>query len=233
VRSTPVLSVRARRFTREPGEVAVTYDNSESHGVGSQLQRIYGLYALSRALDVKYVRGGAVPRARVGHRASCAPSSLPTLRLNRPRSVGLPGAARDQPVPELSGHGSFARLRPPAPRRQQRATAQTNAFVCCPTVTTCVPAVPWRRRFASKQPHSLCGCIRRCPTPVHPPPGQSGIVLPVGPAGAVDPAAHRGALAPPGGLARGRRPASPRSEPQPYFLSTIDLQRVLGAKMGR
>jgi hypothetical protein len=35
--------------------VAVTYDQNASDGLGSQLQRIYGLYALSRALDIKYV----------------------------------------------------------------------------------------------------------------------------------------------------------------------------------
>jgi Uncharacterised nucleotidyltransferase len=38
-----------------PGLVAVTYDQNASDGLGSQLQRIYGLYALSRALDIKYV----------------------------------------------------------------------------------------------------------------------------------------------------------------------------------
>ena len=35
--------------------MAVTYDQNASDGLGSQLQRIYGLYALSRALDIKYV----------------------------------------------------------------------------------------------------------------------------------------------------------------------------------
>jgi hypothetical protein len=35
--------------------VAVTYDQNASDGLGAQLQRIYGLYALSRALDIKYV----------------------------------------------------------------------------------------------------------------------------------------------------------------------------------
>jgi len=37
------------------GEVAVTYDQTTTDGVGAQLFRIYGLYALSRALRVKYV----------------------------------------------------------------------------------------------------------------------------------------------------------------------------------
>jgi Uncharacterised nucleotidyltransferase len=37
------------------GHVAVTYDQNARDGLGSQLQRIYGLYALSRALDIKYV----------------------------------------------------------------------------------------------------------------------------------------------------------------------------------
>ncbi len=42
----------------------MTHDNSSTDGVGSQLQRIYGLYALSRALNVKYVHS---PLARVGY----------------------------------------------------------------------------------------------------------------------------------------------------------------------
>jgi hypothetical protein len=46
------------------GEVAVTYDQNSTDGVGSQLQRIYGLYALSRALQVKYVH---TPIGRVGY----------------------------------------------------------------------------------------------------------------------------------------------------------------------
>jgi len=46
---------RSMPSTRTGGEVAVTYDQTTTDGVGSQLFRIYGLYALSRALDVKYV----------------------------------------------------------------------------------------------------------------------------------------------------------------------------------
>src|SRR5262249_44543931 len=47
------------------GEVAVTYDQqSASDGVGSQLQRIYGLYALSRSLHIKYVH---TPLGRVDY----------------------------------------------------------------------------------------------------------------------------------------------------------------------
>lgn len=39
-----------------PGELAVTYDQGgASDGVGAQIQRIYGLYALARALGIKYV----------------------------------------------------------------------------------------------------------------------------------------------------------------------------------
>ena len=49
---------------REPGQVAVTYDNSSTDGVGSQLQRIYALFALSRALDVRYLH---TPLGRVGY----------------------------------------------------------------------------------------------------------------------------------------------------------------------
>ena len=59
-------SSRTRQVTAHPtfygdrpvdtqGHVAVTYDQNASDGLGSQLQRIYGLYALSRALDIKYV----------------------------------------------------------------------------------------------------------------------------------------------------------------------------------
>src|SRR5262249_27132206 len=44
-----------RPSTQTVGEVAVTYDPFTTDGVGSQLLRIYGLYALSRALHVKYV----------------------------------------------------------------------------------------------------------------------------------------------------------------------------------
>lgn len=48
-----------------PGEIAVTYDDRRAtDGVGSQLLRIYGLYALARALDVKYVH---TPLARVSY----------------------------------------------------------------------------------------------------------------------------------------------------------------------
>jgi hypothetical protein len=45
----------SRPSTQTVGEVAVTYDQTTTDGVGAQLFRIYGLYALSRALDVKYV----------------------------------------------------------------------------------------------------------------------------------------------------------------------------------
>ena len=47
-----------------PGEVAVTYDQGMTDGVGSQLHRIYGLYALARALDIKYVHS---PLREVGY----------------------------------------------------------------------------------------------------------------------------------------------------------------------
>jgi hypothetical protein len=47
-----------------PGEVAVTYDQGASDGVGSQLHRIFGIYALSRALQIKYVHA---PLAAVGY----------------------------------------------------------------------------------------------------------------------------------------------------------------------
>jgi hypothetical protein len=46
------------------GHVAVTYDQNASDGLGSQLQRIYGLYALARALDIKYVH---TPLGRVNY----------------------------------------------------------------------------------------------------------------------------------------------------------------------
>jgi Uncharacterised nucleotidyltransferase len=49
------LAYHCERPIGNDGEVAVTYDQNASDGVGAQLQRIYGLYALSRALDIKYV----------------------------------------------------------------------------------------------------------------------------------------------------------------------------------
>ena len=60
LRPTPPLV----QSSSSPGELAVTYDNSSSDGVGSQLQRIYALYALSRTLHVKYVH---TPLGRVGY----------------------------------------------------------------------------------------------------------------------------------------------------------------------
>ena len=58
-RERPRLRGR-RRFRRRAAlhtrsELAVTYDQAASDGLGSQLLRIYGLYALSRALGIKYV----------------------------------------------------------------------------------------------------------------------------------------------------------------------------------
>jgi len=46
------------------GEVALTYDPGASDGVGSQLHRIFGIYAMSRALGIKYVH---TPLAEVGY----------------------------------------------------------------------------------------------------------------------------------------------------------------------
>jgi hypothetical protein len=48
---------RAQGRTRRQaaGEVAVTYDQGGTDGLGAQLLRIYSIYALSRALDIKYV----------------------------------------------------------------------------------------------------------------------------------------------------------------------------------
>jgi hypothetical protein len=43
------------RPTRGAVDLAVTYDQGGTDGVGSQLARVYGLYALSRALHIKYV----------------------------------------------------------------------------------------------------------------------------------------------------------------------------------
>ena len=48
-------TLQGKRSIRTRGEVAVTYDQNASDGLGAQLQRIYGLYALSRALGIKYV----------------------------------------------------------------------------------------------------------------------------------------------------------------------------------
>jgi hypothetical protein len=60
----PVVQSSVRRSAEPAGELAVTYDSSNSDGVGSQLQRIYGLWALSRGLGVKYVH---TPIERVGY----------------------------------------------------------------------------------------------------------------------------------------------------------------------
>jgi hypothetical protein len=54
---------RPEGIAHKPGELAVTYDqHGASDGVGAQVQRIYGLYALARALNIKYVH---TPLARV------------------------------------------------------------------------------------------------------------------------------------------------------------------------
>jgi hypothetical protein len=57
--SRPQNSGSARK-----AELAVTYDQGPTDGVGAQLQRIYGIYALSRSLHVKYVH---TPLDRVGY----------------------------------------------------------------------------------------------------------------------------------------------------------------------
>lgn len=47
---------QSENITHSPGELAVTYDqHGASDGVGAQVQRIYGLYALARSLGIKYV----------------------------------------------------------------------------------------------------------------------------------------------------------------------------------
>jgi Uncharacterised nucleotidyltransferase len=63
-RNAPEHTAGGASATSGAGEVAVTYDDSQSDGVGAQLQRIYGLYALSRSLHIKYVH---TPLARVGY----------------------------------------------------------------------------------------------------------------------------------------------------------------------
>jgi Uncharacterised nucleotidyltransferase len=62
--STPRPAAQGEYSTNTPGELAVTFDQSATDGVGSQLHRIYGLYALSRSLHIKYVHS---PLARVGY----------------------------------------------------------------------------------------------------------------------------------------------------------------------
>lgn len=60
---TPVRS--SGRRSPAAGELAITFDSaSVTDGVGSQLQRIYGLWAASRDLGVKYVH---TPIERVGY----------------------------------------------------------------------------------------------------------------------------------------------------------------------
>ena len=64
-RSLAALRVQDVSSPHTTGEVAVTYDQQIAEdGVGSQLHRIYGLYALARALHVKYVH---TPMARIGY----------------------------------------------------------------------------------------------------------------------------------------------------------------------
>jgi hypothetical protein len=59
------LGAQGSPFTQTVGNVAVTYENqTTTDGVGSQLLRIYGLYALSRALHIKYVH---TPLGRVDY----------------------------------------------------------------------------------------------------------------------------------------------------------------------
>lgn len=65
VAPAPAPSAGRTPSTARAGDVAVTYDNeTTTDGVGSQLHRIYGLYALSRALGVKYVH---TPLGRVDY----------------------------------------------------------------------------------------------------------------------------------------------------------------------
>jgi hypothetical protein len=63
-KSTPPQTAQGERLVPTPGEVAVTYDPGMTDGVGSQLHRIYGLYALARALNLKYVH---TPLREVGY----------------------------------------------------------------------------------------------------------------------------------------------------------------------
>jgi hypothetical protein len=63
--STARQTAQSKRLMHTPGEVAVTYDQQgASDGVGAQLHRIYGLYALSRSLHIKYVH---TPLGQVGY----------------------------------------------------------------------------------------------------------------------------------------------------------------------
>jgi hypothetical protein len=62
---TPTEAAQPEGIMHSPGELAVTYDqHGASDGVGAQVQRIYGLYALARALDIKYVH---TPLERVNY----------------------------------------------------------------------------------------------------------------------------------------------------------------------
>ncbi|MGE0702430.1 MAG: nucleotidyltransferase family protein [Vicinamibacterales bacterium] len=55
---TPSRTASGERLVRTAGEVAVTYDQGMTDGVGSQLHRIFGFYALARALEIKYIHSG-------------------------------------------------------------------------------------------------------------------------------------------------------------------------------
>ncbi|MEZ4727036.1 MAG: nucleotidyltransferase family protein [Caldilineaceae bacterium] len=54
--AAPQARVEPAKATDAQGQLAVTYDqHGASDGVGAQLQRIYGLFALARTLNIKYV----------------------------------------------------------------------------------------------------------------------------------------------------------------------------------
>ena len=66
-----MLRVFSRLFSqRGNGNAALTYANDvQMDGAGAQLQRIYGIYALSRALKVPYVHS---PLKEVGYQGLAA-----------------------------------------------------------------------------------------------------------------------------------------------------------------
>ena len=98
---------QTERSIRPRVELAVTYDQNGRDGLGSQLQRIYGLYALSRALDLKYVHTplghvdyqGLMPLLDRAHRPGLGqPAPMPSFRCRPTTSISRVASALSPPI---------------------------------------------------------------------------------------------------------------------------------------
>jgi hypothetical protein len=118
---------------RSPGEVGVTYDNSSTDGVGSQLQRIYGLYALSRGLHVKYVH---TPLGRIGYQGLMpllSGQTEPDFAARYNAAFTLPSDDFDV---EASEHIRIHTLTPRIVERYRQRASDTGQSVL---LSTCIP----------------------------------------------------------------------------------------------